>query len=369
MHAFGVRQVVPRFVALADEQVAEPASRSLNPAQLAALCLLFILGGCAGVDPVPPAAPEAGVEEVEPEPEPQPRPEPEAEPEPVPVPIEPVEPVTEPAAPQVAVVLSDRSEGYERVAAEIIPMLYRPLVYNLSDRSLSARAAFLAIADSAAEVVVAIGLRAAEAAAELSPVPVVYCQVFNFGTPEAPAIPVKGVSSIPPLALQLRAWKQLNPGLEKVGTIIGPGHRRLVDEAQTAAAGHGVEVEHRVAKSDRETLYFFKRMAPGIDGFLLFPDNRVLSVAVLKDILESAPRYDVQVAVFNAGLLDFGAALSATSLDRDIAATALSVAERLAAGETDSIPDLTPLNQVEIRTSGASAAAAPPGATAGSGPK
>lgn len=358
--------MVPLVFVMADDLVAKRSS--LSPVKLARLlpaCLLLLAAGCAGVPHAPPAVPEPELEEAEPEPPPEP--EEQAIPAPVPDPVEPLEPVTEPPALRVAVVLSERSEAYERVAAEIVPLLERPLVYNLADRSLSTTEAFLAIAESPVDVVVAIGLRAAEAASQLSPVPVVYCQVFNFVAPEKPAVPVKGVSSLPPLSLQMQAWKRLNPGLERVGAIIGPGHEGLVDEARAAAAAHGIDVEHRVAKSDRETLYIFKRMAPAIDGFWLFPDNRVLSVAVLKEILRSAPRYDVQVAVFNAGLLDFGAALSSVSVHSDIAAAVLSVAKRLAAGEADTIPDLTPLSQVEIRTGRATAAGSAPGPATGSG--
>lgn len=342
--------------ALADVRVVKHSTNRALP-----LCLLLVVAGCAGVPQVPPPAPEAEVEEAEPEPEPQP--EPEAAPEPVPDPVEPPEPMAEPEGFQVAVVLSERSEAYERVAEELVLLLDRPLVYNLSDKSLSATEAFLAIADSAVEVVIAIGLHAAESASRLSSVPVVYCQVFNFAAPEKPRVPVKGVSSLPPLSLQMGAWKQLNPGLQKVGTILGPGHPALLDEAHAAALAHGIEVEHRLANSDRETLYLFKRMAPAIDGFLLFPDNRVLSVAVLREILQSASRYDVEVAVFGSGLLELGAALSSASVYSDVAATVLSVAERLAAGENASVRDLTPLNQVEIRTGkGRGADAAPAGA-------
>jgi hypothetical protein len=368
VRTFGVRQVFPLVFVVADDLVAKRASLSSHKlARLLPVCVLLVVAGCAGVPEVPPAAPEPEVEEVEPEPPPEPGEQ--AIPAPVPDPVDPVEPVTEPPAPRVAVVLSERSEAYERVAAEIIPMLDRPLVYNLSDRSLSTADAFLAIADSTVDVVVAIGLRAAEAASQLSPVPVVYCQVFNLAAPEKPAVPFKGVSSLPPLSPQMQAWKQLNPGLGRVGTIIGPGHEGLIDEAHAAAAEHGIDLEHRVAKSDRETLYIFKRMAPAIDGFWLFPDNRVLSAAVLKEILQSAPRYDVQVAVFNAVLLEFGAALSSVSVHSDIAATVVSVAKRLAAGEADPIPALTPLNQIEIRTGSTTAAGpAPAGPATGPGP-
>jgi hypothetical protein len=319
------------------------------------LAVLFGVSGCAHVPETPLPKPETE----------SPAPAPVAPPvittEPVlPLPAAPPaspeqEPITESVAQSpgsVAIVLSDRSPAYENVALELSHLLDDFVIYNLADRSLNPEAAFSNIADSTARVVIAIGLRAAEQAMARSTVPVVFCQVFNIEITDA-AVPVKGVAAIPPLLLQVNAWKRLDPGLEDIGTILGEGHDDLIAEAEHATAEHGIVLHYRTAASDRETLYMFNRMAPDIDGFWLFPDNRVLSVPILKEILSYAGRHKVRVAVFNASLLDMGAAMSATAVEADIAATVVLIADRIVNGDADSIPAVSPLHEVNIRTAGA----------------
>ncbi len=320
-------------------------------------CLVFLVSGCASTPKTPRPAPEplpappASLPEA-PAPEPAPPPPVISAPAPLPDP-EPVPVAPDPG--RIAIVLSNRSPAYEQVAVELGHLLDRYLLYNLADKSLSPRTVFSGIADSDAKVVIAIGLPAAEQAMALSPLPVVFCQVFNID-PTVSAAPVRGIASIPPLSPQVRAWKQLNPGLASIGAILGEGHDDLVAEAEAAAAENGVALHLRIATSDRETLYMFNRMAPDIDGFWLFPDNRVLSVAILKEMLNYAGRHQVQIAVFNPALLQLGAHLSIGTVGSDIAKTALAVADRIINGELEAIPARTPLHQIDVRSSSATAA-------------
>jgi ABC-type uncharacterized transport system substrate-binding protein len=199
-------------------------------------------------------------------------------------------------------------------------------------------------------VVVAIGLRAAIVAKSYSQVPVVFCQVFNIAENDLTSAQVKGVSALPPFGLQIEAWRKLNPDLKDIGAILGSGHESLLDEAGNAAESAGLTLHYRIARSDRETLYMFNRLTPDIDGFWLFPDNRILSPAVLRKILSYASRHSVQVAVFNPALLDLGATLSVSSVDADIASTVVSVARRIVKSDSNSVPDVTPLNKIEVQT-------------------
>ena len=275
------------------------------------------------------------------------------------VPTRPPEPVR-PQAPEtpeptvfssrVAIVLSGMSPAYENVATALGELLEDYSIHDLSDKSLTPREIFGGIELNDTEIVVAIGLRAATVAKAYSKVPVVFCQVFNVADNNLTSAQVKGVAALPPLALQVEAWKDLNPELRHVGAILGTGHDALIQEAGEAAGLAGLTLHHRIARSDRETLYMFNRLTPVIDGFWLFPDNRVLSPAVLRQMLSYAARHRVQVAAFNPALLDLGATLSATSVDSDIAATVVSVARRVVDGDSNSIPDMTPLNEIDVQT-------------------
>jgi len=90
-----------------------------------------------------------------------------------------------------------------------------------------------------------------------------------------------------------------------------------------------------------------------IDGFWLFPDNRILSPRVLTEILQQANRRHVPVAVSNDGMLRLGAAISVSTVASDIAATIVKVLERIRAGEIDALPPLTQLSEVRVATNGA----------------
>src|SRR5690606_24134902 len=131
--------------------------------------------------------------------------------------------------------------------------------------------------------------------------------------------------------------------------IVGEGHETLLAEAERAARGNELKLQFQIASSDRETLYLFKRMAPEIDGFWLFPDNRVLSIPVLRKMVDIADRHGVRIAVFNEALLELGVALSTAADESEIAETAVSVAQQIVAGKGDAVPDLTPLRSLNVR--------------------
>ncbi len=85
-----------------------------------------------------------------------------------------------------------------------------------------------------------------------------------------------------------------------------------------------------------------------IDGFWLFPDNRILSPRVLTEMLQQANRRHVPVAVSNEAMLRMGAAISVSTVASDIAATIVKVLERIRAGEIDALPPVTQLSEVRV---------------------
>jgi ABC-type uncharacterized transport system substrate-binding protein len=300
----------------------------MSAVRLAAAAGLLLLHGCAlleaepeVVEPVPEivVVPEPVVEVPEPEPQPEPPP---ARPAPPP--------------PQVAVVLSSRQEAVA--------------IYDLGDRSQPPVVAFRQINDSRTDAVIAIGLRAARSSVAMAKVPVIFSQVFNYQDHGLLIETSRGVSALPPLDAHLAAWRKLDPTLARVGMIIGSGHEDLRTDAEIAAQNHGVELLIQEAGSDQETLYHFKRMIHEIDGFWLFPDNRILSPRVLTEILNQANRRHVPVAVSNEAMLQLGAAISVSTIASDIAATIVQVLERIRAGEIDAVPPITRLSEVRVVT-------------------
>ena len=259
-------------------------------------------------------------------------------------------PVAPPPLPEVAIILTSRQPAYEQVANELGARLDKFAIYDLSDRSQPPVTAFRQINDSESGAVVAIGLRAAKSSLSMSKVPVVFSQVFNYEQHGLVTDNSRGVAALAPLDAHLDAWKKVDPTLASVGMIIGQGHEDLVTEAEIAADKHGVELHIVRTESDQETLYHFKRMIREIDGFWLFPDNRILSPRVLRDMLEQANRRQVPVAVSHEAMLPMGAAISISSVASDIAATIIDVLHKINAGRIDEIPPLSGLSEVRVVT-------------------
>lgn len=331
--------------------VSEPVRLMIIRSSL--VLLLAALSGCSMF--VPLESEPVATTEPEPIPEPLPQPDPNIDPAPVPEPPpkvapEPVVP-TEPQIiePLVAVVISDRTPAFVDVSVALNKYLDHHEVYDLSDRSMSPRDAFAAIADSGASSVVAIGMPAALAAEKFSSVPVVVAQVFNVQDTELHSDHIKAVAVLPPIDLQIDAWLELDPTLRNVGAILGPGHEDLIAEADRALSERGIKLHYAIAETDRETLYLFNRLVRDIDGFVLFPDNRILSRAVLNEMMGYASRHRVQVAVFNEPLLDLGATFSAGSVSSDIAAAITRVLDEIISGNIESVPPITGLTEVDVR--------------------
>jgi ABC-type uncharacterized transport system substrate-binding protein len=253
-----------------------------------------------------------------------------------------------PPLPPIAIVLTSNQPAYLDVAVELASYFADHAVYDLGSESLPPVAVLRSVNDTNATAVVAIGLRAAQSSVALSQVPVVFSQVFNHQDNDLLTANSRGVAAIAPLDAQLAAWKKVNPTIARIGLIIGTGHDDLLAEAELAAARHGIELQIRVAHSDQETLYLFRRMIRDIEGFWLFPDNRILSARVLNQMLADANRQHVPVVVPNEAMLRMGAAISMSTVAADIAATIARVVRSIQAGEIEQVPPMTPLSEVRV---------------------
>ena len=253
----------------------------------------------------------------------------------------------------VAIVLASREPAYEAVVNELGKRLDDYAIYDLTDKSQPPETAFRTINDESALAVVAVGLRAARAAVLLSQRPVIFSQVFNYSDNGLLTDNSRGVASIAPLDAQLANWKELDPGISEIGFIVGEGHERLIEAATLAALEQDVNLIVRVSHSDQETLYFYKRMVADIDGFWMMPDNRILSARVIREILDDAHRRNVAVAVSHDAILPMGAAISFTTSASNIAETIVGVLRQVNAGGIASVPELTELTEIRVRTNDA----------------
>jgi ABC-type uncharacterized transport system substrate-binding protein len=246
------------------------------------------------------------------------------------------------------VLLSDATPAYANVAAEIERR--RPGAVdtvNLATDAVRAKALRARLAEPKPPTVIAIGLPAAKFARQLGAGRLVFCQVFNYEDAGLAGRGVRGVSATPPVREQFRYWKLLSPSLRRVGVVSGPALPALLAEARAAARDQHLELVHAPARSDRELLAAFKRLAPKVDGFWLLPDNRVLSREAVRDLLAYAKHASKQVLVFTPELLGLGALLSAEADPGDVAERVLVVAG--SAPRRGGAPTVVPLTRARIR--------------------
>ena len=307
-------------------------------------CLL--LAGCSAIpyepvdQPVPAAAEPPAPAQVEPPPV--------APPPPPAASNDASRPESEP--PSIAILVSDSIPAYNGIAAALSEVAgeRRIAVFDLDGDPARIGAVMEKVRKSGSDQLVAIGLLAARAGHEYSESPIVFCQVFNHQDDNLLASGSRGVALVPPFSMQLEAWQTLSPQLRRIGVITGPGHEELIREATVAARTAGIELVSRVVKSDKETLYVFKRLVPEIEGLWLLPDNRILSPNVLRELMQYSRKHNQQIVAFNPALLEWGAVMSVTATDTDVARQVLGLIDEPAPRGDAKTGTLTPLTEMHV---------------------
>lgn len=260
-----------------------------------------------------------------------------------------------PAHPELLILESSDAPVYARVTAELLRVW--PGKTQVETLAANGPAVTSRVRQSRAPLVAAIGLPAALAARGLRDKRVVFCQVFNYRGHRLLSARMKGVEALPPPTQHFAAWQSVSPQLKRVALVTGPGFDNLLADARGAAAAHGITLSHGVVNSDLEALYAFKRLGPDIQGLWLLPDNRILSVKLLREVLTLAKRQGIEVLVSNPELLRLGARLS---VEADPADVARQVGARLyaaaAPGTAVPGPAMFALTAVKVQTATRSAA-------------
>lgn len=226
--------------------------------------------------------------------------------------------------PALAVLLSDSSPAFAGVQREIGKKYpHRMETYTLGNESTNS-VVRKKIQSSDQPIIVAIGLPAARMVRELTGKKVIFCQVFNYEDAGLVTSRMKGVSATAPVREQFRVWKALYPKLTSVGVITGKNLQGLMEEAQAVAKENKIRLDHVEVRSDKETLYAYKKLSPKMQGLWLVPDNRVLSHDVIRDIMAHSVKEGKQVAVFGRELLGLGGLISAETSYADIAEQVLA---------------------------------------------
>jgi len=197
--------------------------------------------------------------------------------------------------------------------------------------------------------VVTVGLEATRMVKALGGYNQIFCQVFNYTEEGLVAKRRKGVSMIPGLRKTFVTWKQLSPSLHEVAVISGPNLEDILERARGIAAELGITLHPVTVENDKEYLYAYKELADKVQGYWLLPDNRVLSVRTLREVMTFSVRNGKQVVAFNDDLLRLGGLFSVESSYDDIADKVLQRLKQ--ADNQDAVPgeDLMPLDEVVLK--------------------
>lgn len=261
----------------------------------------------------------------------------------------PPQPVTLPKKQKesIAIILSGLSPAFVEVEREIKKIYkQRTETYELSSDSNANRSILTKIQSSDFTAVVAVGFNAAKLAQNLTNKKVIFCQVFNYEDAGLISNSMRGVAAIPPVKQLFHAWKLMYPDLKQIGVITGKNLHGLMTEAHNAAKDENLKLIHIEVRSDKETLYAYKKITPKIQGLWLVPDNRVLSREVIRDIMNYSVKEGKQVAVFNYELLNLGGLISAESYYADIAGQVVTQVKQV--HSNPAIP-IIPLTKTKIK--------------------
>jgi len=254
--------------------------------------------------------------------------------------------------PEVAILVSSDIPAYRQVAEDISARLGpRATTWYLHASGENAKV-LADIAKSRRSQVVAIGLDAAIDANKLADKQVIFCQVFNYEDHRLTSATHKGVSMLPSFEKSFAAWKAISPGLNEIAVITGPGLSEYVRKADKAARANGIVLLHREVNSDMELLLEYKSVADKVQGYWLWPDNRVLSNDVIREVLTFSMRNGKQVAVFNDELLQLGGMISITSDHKDVANNVIERLERGQGKKAIPGPVIEPLDVANLRING-----------------
>lgn len=180
------------------------------------------------------------------------------------------------------------------------------------------------------EHVIVVGTQALQSTPTATSANIVYCQVLKEQPAQARGL--RGVAALPDFRAQLEHWLNAVPDLKTIGTVTSTDMLDLVDDLRTAATERGLSVNHATVDNDRQLLSAFQRMVPNADGYVFFPDTRVLSPDVIRHILAYSNKHNLSVLAYNQIIVDLGAQLGIAADPDEIAALALAM---LTAGNTN----------------------------------
>lgn len=248
----------------------------------------------------------------------------------------------------VTVVRSSDLPVFER-ATEAFRRAYGAPTTEISLGALDAEGALGQIRAANPEIVVAIGLRAADLVRDRLPrTSLVYCMVPSPERHDLVGSRITGVSADIPPALELGLLREVAPDARRIGVLVGKDSDAWVHDAQAAAGKLHVElVVERIESIDR--------LGPGLrsllgrcDALWMPADAEVATPEAFRFLLAEALRSRLPLFAFAPALVRAGA-LAAAAPDLEwVAGKLVEAVRRVQSGERAGDVPSTPVRRVKL---------------------
>ena len=181
--------------------------------------------------------------------------------------------------------------------------------YDLQGDMAKGRSLGRRIRASNADMVLAVGLKAALAAKlEILDIPVIMCMVLD---PEKYGLPTSnmvGLSLTIPLEKHLKPLQRLAPQILRIGVLFDPQKTQgLKDQLEQDAKRLGLTLVAQEVHSEQEVSGAQKYIEDTVDAVYLLPDSTVLTEHTLDFLISSTMKANIPLIGFSAGLVQSGA--------------------------------------------------------------
>lgn len=237
----------------------------------------------------------------------------------------------------VAVVLSEDSAPYHE-ASEAIESALKP--QHTVIKVLSARLGISGSALARADLLITVGVRAAEQiAAQNGSVPVLSVLVTEdwYQSQGREKFAATGRSHgvvvlEQPLQRQIRLIRQAFPRAARVGVVLGPRSAGLLEDLRAAARQAGLNVVGAVVESESSLVSTLSQVLKDADLLLAIPDAEVLNRNTVQSVLMTTYRYRDPVVGYSMALSRAGALVSLYSTPAQIGRQCGEIAARVLDG-------------------------------------
>lgn len=239
----------------------------------------------------------------------------------------------------ITVVISNDSGAYVEIAESISNGANRAIAGKIQVIGVNALAQ---LDDTSADVIVAVGVKAAQAVASKDlRVPVLNTLVpritFEKIARQRRTKSDNQFSAVyldQPIARQLDLIRQVMPARKRVGVIVGPDSHGLLESLQAEVRARGLELNAVRINTETELFPALENVLSEVDVLLALPDSLVSTSHTIQSVLFTAYRHQVPVIGFSPAYVKAGALVAVHSTPAQLARQVNEILQRLSANPT-----------------------------------